>query len=195
MTFGTGAAARAHGFTAPAAGKTGTSHDVWFAGYSSNLLCIVWVGNDDYTNLDLEGAKAAAPIWANFMKRAIKLPQYSDMKSFSAPEGVTTVRLDRTTNLVANVSCPVDYNVTFLDGTQPQNSCTQMGESPQSLVDKLFGRDGHPSGPPDATTQPDSDEGAPGDPGQPKKRNFLQKLFGAGKKQEEPPPPPPSSPQ
>ena len=51
MTYGTGAAVRRHGFTAPAAGKTGTSHDVWFAGYSSNLLCVVWVGNDDYTDI------------------------------------------------------------------------------------------------------------------------------------------------
>ncbi len=37
MTYGTAAAVRAHGFTAPAAGKTGTSHDAWFAGYTSNL--------------------------------------------------------------------------------------------------------------------------------------------------------------
>ncbi len=39
------------GFTAPAAGKTGTSHDAWFAGFTSNLLCVVWIGNDDYTDL------------------------------------------------------------------------------------------------------------------------------------------------
>ncbi len=46
---GTGAGVRNMGFTAPAAGKTGTSHDAWFAGFTSNLLCVVWVGNDDYT--------------------------------------------------------------------------------------------------------------------------------------------------
>ncbi len=51
MNYGTAAAVRAHGFTAPAAGKTGTSHDAWFAGYTSNLICIVWVGNDDYTDI------------------------------------------------------------------------------------------------------------------------------------------------
>ena len=44
------------GFQAPAAGKTGTSHDAWFAGYTSNLLCIVWVGNDDYTDIKLREA-------------------------------------------------------------------------------------------------------------------------------------------
>src|SRR6202034_4407947 len=88
INFGTAATVRTRGFRAPAAGKTGTSHDVWFAGYTSTLLCIIWVGNDDYTNLELEGAKAAAPIWAEFMNRAVKLPQYSDTKSFSPPSGV-----------------------------------------------------------------------------------------------------------
>ena len=82
---GTGYPVRARGFTSPAAGKTGTSHDAWFAGYTSNLLCIVWVGNDDYTDIKLAGGAAAAPIWAEFMKRAVKLPQYSDVKDFSAP--------------------------------------------------------------------------------------------------------------
>ena len=76
---GTAATVRAHGFLAPAAGKTGTSHDAWFAGYSSNLLCIIWIGNDDYTDVKLQGALAAAPMWADFMQRAIRLPQYSDM--------------------------------------------------------------------------------------------------------------------
>jgi len=73
---GTGAGVRNMGFTAPAAGKTGTDHDAWFAGFTSNLLCIVWVGNDDYTDIKLQGAQAAAPIWAAFMKRAVQLPQY-----------------------------------------------------------------------------------------------------------------------
>ena len=74
INSGTGYPVRARGFAAPAAGKTGTSHDAWFAGYTSNLLCIVWVGNDDYTDIKLAGGAAAAPIWAEFMKRAVKLP-------------------------------------------------------------------------------------------------------------------------
>ena len=89
------------GFTAPAAGKTGTEHDAWFAGFTSNLLCIVWVGNDDYTDLKLEGAHAAAPIWAEFMKKAVLLPQYSDTNQFTPPDGVEIVKLDKNTNLLA----------------------------------------------------------------------------------------------
>ena len=85
VNSGTGYPVRARGFAAPAAGKTGTSHDAWFAGYTSNLLCIVWVGNDDYTDLKLSGGATAAPIWAEFMKRAVKLPQYADTKDFARP--------------------------------------------------------------------------------------------------------------
>ena len=70
----------------PAAGKTGTSHDGWFAGYTSNLLCIVWVGYDDYSDIRLSGAQTAAPIWAEFMKKAVTLPHYSDMKPFTQPK-------------------------------------------------------------------------------------------------------------
>jgi penicillin-binding protein 1B len=77
MNFGYGYEVRRRGFMAPAAGKTGTSHDAWFAGFTSNLLCIVWIGNDDYTDVKLAGATAAAPIWAEFMKKAVLLPQYS----------------------------------------------------------------------------------------------------------------------
>ena len=57
LRSGTAAGVRSRGFTLPAAGKTGTSHDGWFAGFTSQLLCIVWVGYDDYRDLNLEGAQ------------------------------------------------------------------------------------------------------------------------------------------
>src|SRR6202041_1799217 len=60
---GTGAGVRSHGFYAPAAAKEGPSHDPWFAGYTTTLLCLVWVGNDDYPDIKLQGAQAAGPIW------------------------------------------------------------------------------------------------------------------------------------
>jgi len=187
MTRGTGSAVRRFGFNAPAAGKTGTSHDVWFAGYSSNLLCIIWVGNDDYTNLDLEGAKAAAPIWAEFMNRAIKLPQYSDMKAFTPVDGVSTYRIDKGTNQLADETCPNSYSAAFLNGTQPQNTCSRMGENEGGILGKIFGsgNDAEPQQQPQ-TYNPD---GTPTEP-QPKKRNFFQKLFGVGKDKQEPQPAP-----
>src|SRR5258707_7854067 len=141
LNYGSAAGAvRGHGFTAPAAGKTGTSHDAWFAGYTSNLICIVWVGNDDYTDIKIEGAHAAAPIWTEFMKRAIQLPQYSDVKPFSAPEGVTTAHIDKPSSLLVDSTCPNNsFYVAFLDGTAPVNSCSQRADNPQNFIQKTFG--------------------------------------------------------
>ena len=208
MSFGTGAAVRSLGFTAPAAGKTGTSNDVWFAAYTSNLLCVIWIGNDDYTDIKLQGATAAAPIWAAFMNRAIKLPQYSDAKQFTAPAGVTNARLDKTTNLLANATCPDDYNAAFLDGTAPQNSCTGMGDTPASLLERVFGMGGNRAS---TETDPSQQPPAPiertdlnGNPvplnsadtnpdGTPKKKqNIFRKLFGGGNNKKAPDQQPPA---
>ena len=214
MNYGTASAARRHGFTGPGAGKTGTSHDAWFAGYTSNLICIIWVGNDDYTDVKIQGADAAAPIWAEFMKRAILLPQYSDVKSFTAPSGVTVAHIDKPSSLLVDSSCPDNsFYVAFLDGTAPTNTCSQMGENPQNFIQKIFGIGGGNSSsspqqqPAPQTTAPrynppptpyntPPDGNAPDTtqpPTQPKKKNFLQKIFGGGKdkdKQQQPTPPP-----
>ena len=139
INSGTGYPVRARGFQAPAAGKTGTSHDAWFAGYTTNLLCIVWVGNDDYTDLKLSGGATAAPIWAEFMKRAAKLPQYADMKNFSAPSGVVEVTLDKVTNRLATASCPQTYTVAFIAGTEPKETCDQAAGDHRGFFSKIFG--------------------------------------------------------
>lgn len=193
MTRGTAAGVRGLGFTAPAAGKTGTSHDVWFAGYSSNLLCVVWIGNDDYTDISdnltkkVQGADTAAPIWADFMKRAIKLPQYSDMKAFNPPpSGVSIYAIDRNTSQLADDSCRARAaNMAFLDGTQPHNTCTHMGDG-TGLMDSLFGANSDTAG--TSVTGGGINNGqqpAIGPDGQPvpqqQHRNFFQKMFGLGK--------------
>ncbi|HXB62413.1 MAG TPA: transglycosylase domain-containing protein [Acidobacteriaceae bacterium] len=181
MARGTASVVRGMGFTAPAAGKTGTDHDAWFAGYTTNLICIVWVGNDDYTDIKLQGADAAAPIWAAFMKRAVTLPQYSDVHEFVPPDGIHVVRLDKTTNLLANATCPDDYDAAFLDGTAPNNYCSQMGDATdnRNVVQKLLGLGEKP------------DEAQPADPNAPKKKGLLQKLFGGGDKTDKTQAPPP----
>ena len=201
INHGTGAGVRAMGFTVPAAGKTGTSNDAWFAGYTSNLLCVVWVGNDDYTDIKLDGAKAAAPIWAEFMKRAVALPQYSDTEEFPVPPGVTLVQLDKDTNLLADAACPNNViTVAFLDGTQPTDTCDHANGDQRNLFQKIFGlgekQASAPAiqGPPppvvkpmtpapnpaqNATTAQNQDQQAQKPK---KKRGFFSKLFGLGKK-------------
>jgi penicillin-binding protein 1B len=131
-------AVRLRGFSLPAAGKTGTSHDGWFAGYTSNLLCIVWVGYDDYSDIRLSGAMTAAPIWTEFMKRASALPQYSDMREFEQPTGVVDVSIDKATNRLATPTCPDDYTSAFISGTEPQVTCDQQ-EGIKGFFSRLFG--------------------------------------------------------
>jgi penicillin-binding protein 1B len=140
---GTGAGVRNLGFLAPAAGKTGTSHDAWFAGFTTNLLCVVWVGNDDYTDIKIEGAHAAAPIWAEFMKRAVKLPQYSDTHDFTAPDGVEIVKIDKVTNLLSDDACPSSYQAAFLMGTAPTDTCDHPTDH-RNILQKLFGMGSKP---------------------------------------------------
>jgi penicillin-binding protein 1B len=140
LNSGTAVRVRALGFTAPAAGKTGTSHDGWFAGYTNNVLCIVWVGFDDYSDLGLEGAHSAAPIWAAFMKKAVTLPQYKDAKPFTPPPGVVMVKLDKATNLVFNSNCPDSYDAAFIEGTEPKETCDHTPVEQHNISQVIAGR-------------------------------------------------------
>lgn len=123
LRTGTGAGVRSRGFTLPAAGKTGTEHDAWFAGFTTKLLCIVWVGLDDYQDLKLEGAKAALPIWTEFMKRAHKHRAYRDVTQFEVPDGVVNAQIDPLTGALATSACPKVDTEYYLLGTQPTQFC------------------------------------------------------------------------
>ena len=138
MNFGYGYEARKRGFMEPAAGKTGTENDAWFAGYTSNLICIVWIGNDDYTDVKLSGATAAAPIWTEFMKRAVKLPQYSDTHEFAPPDGIQVVKLDKVSNLLSDEACPDGYDAAFLMGMAPTDTCDHPADR-RNILQKIFG--------------------------------------------------------
>jgi len=217
LNYGTAAAVRGRdGFAAPAAGKTGTSHDAWFAGYTTNLLCIVWVGYDDYSDLKLEGSKTAAPIWSEFMKRAIALPQYKDgVQPFPQPAGVVQVKLDKLTNYIATAVCPNDYEAAFIAGTEPNQTCEMTAGDQRNVFQKLFGLGPKPpapvpvsnptqpavvqSSPPaaPAASAPNNQAQTTTDP-EKKKKGFFGKLFGtikgdnSGQNQPQSSPPPPA---
>lgn len=202
---GTGASVRALGFQSPAAGKTGTSRDGWFAGYTSNLLCVVWVGFDDNRDLGLPGGngpRAAAPIWGEFMKRAVTLPAYKNTQDFPAPAGVVTVSIDPETLQLATPNCPVTRDEVFIDGTQPTIYCEKHSGvatgSAASWLGKIFGGK-QPEPPPPASAtgapplKPTTDRPASGgqpapsnaatpNANQPKadpeKKSLLKKIFG-----------------
>ncbi|MGH9531088.1 MAG: penicillin-binding protein 1A [Terriglobales bacterium] len=204
INSGTAAGVRGMGFSAPAAGKTGTSHDAWFAGYTSNLLCIVWVGFDDYSDLKMSGANTAAPIWTEFMKKAAAHPQYSDARGFSAPPGVTGVLLDKNTNLRATAKCPETYTAVFISGTEPLQTCEDGSRSLPGMALRLLGVDPKPLPPVLVSNSPQEPEGAARADGsasppekKKKKRSFFGRIFGGSDDEEEEPPkpqPPPAPP-
>lgn len=103
---GTATYIRRAGYTGPVAGKTGTSRDAWFAGYTPKLLVVVWVGFDDNRDLDITGGDAAVPIWASFIKRALELRPDLAAKKFAEPSGLETFEVDPQTGLLANEFCP-----------------------------------------------------------------------------------------
>jgi penicillin-binding protein 1B len=111
----------------PAAGKTGTSHDGWFAGYTSELLCVVWVGFDDNRELDLEGAHSAAPIWAEFMKRATAFREFRDPRPFETPSGIVSVAIDPESGMPATANCPTRRTELYIAGTEPVGACPLHG--------------------------------------------------------------------
>src|SRR5579872_3661336 len=197
INHGTGATVRARGFNAPAAGKTGTSRDGWFAGYTSNLLAIVWVGFDDNRDLGLSGANAPAPIWAEFMKRAITLPAYRDVQPFEMPAGVTRVSIDPESMELATPECPVTREEVYITGTEPTEFCPLHGGQhmasdtpPGSWLSHIFGG-GDKSKETDAAANsaghPSSSQPASADNQQPEEQNkkgVLRRIFGifGGKK-------------
>lgn len=199
IDHGTGASVRARGFIGPAAGKTGTSRDGWFAGYTSNLLCVVWVGFDDYRELGLSGAAAAAPAWTEFMKRATALPAYKELTDFVAPAGVSVVDIDPTSLELATPACPSTRKEVFIAGTEPEFCELHGGRMlsqtpPASWLSRIFGGDKTKSDdapPPSVAAGPFSEPPAPGTPPAPaaadedeKKPGILHKIFGifGGKK-------------
>jgi penicillin-binding protein 1B len=121
INSGTGAGVRVRGFRLPAAGKTGTSHDGWFAGFTSNLLAVVWVGYDDDRELDLTGAQSALPFWTEFMKRATDQPSYRNAQPFTAPPGVVTVPIETLASSPpdAGSDLAMTQNEVFIKGTEP----------------------------------------------------------------------------
>jgi penicillin-binding protein 1B len=105
------------------AGKTGTSRDGWFVGYSPNLVCAVWIGFDDNKQLGLTGAEAALPVWTEFMKGAVDLRPELGGKFFDQPDGITIVNVDPETEELATGNCPTHERVAMLTAQAPNSEC------------------------------------------------------------------------
>ena len=141
---GTGTGARARGFRRQAAGKTGTTNDArdaWFAGFTPDLLAVVWVGFDDNRPHGLSGSQAALPIWTEFMKTATRA---QPDRPFPPPPGVSLVTIDPLTGGRATPGCGVRFDEAFLEGDEPTEPCPlhdEDGAHSASRHERRFARE------------------------------------------------------
>ena len=124
---GTGISAR--WLDANLAGKTGTTDDytdAWFVGFSPRITVGVWVGHDLKTSIGkrMTGARAALPIWKQFMGVYLEtLDEEARKEDFAVPAGTVFSTVDWYTGLRAVPDCPKVVLEAFLDGTEPTESC------------------------------------------------------------------------
>ena len=131
---GTAAKVRARGLKQVLAGKTGTSRDGWFAGFTPNLVCAVWVGFDDGSQLGLTGANSALPIWADFMQVALaKHPEWEG--DWDEPAGVEEIEINPKTGeptVPEDTEKRVEF---FINGTGPGNA--EAASEEEKTVEEL----------------------------------------------------------
>ena len=133
VDHGTGRAARDLVKTTAIAGKTGTSRDGWFVGYTPNLVCVVWIGFDDNEQLGRTGAEAALPAWMDFIKGAVELKPELGGRSFECPEGIRFVEIDSDDGSLSTLSCPHRELIAVTDRLAPNIECFVHGNLPTAI--------------------------------------------------------------
>lgn len=125
---GTGARVRSSGFRIPAGGKTGTTNDgadVWFIGFTADLVAGVWMGFDKPQKIksNAQGGELAAPAWAAFMTEVYR--RKPSPPDWPLPRGVVLRQVDSFTGRLPNASCASNLvNEYFVQGTEPTRSCS-----------------------------------------------------------------------
>jgi penicillin-binding protein 1B len=130
VDHGTARAARNALRSTATAGKTGTSRDGWFVGYTPNLVCAVWIGYDDNQQLGLTGAAAALPAWTDFMKAAVDLKPELGGRNFDCPEGIKFVEIDADFGGISTLSCPHRQLIAVTERLAPNVECLLHGNLP-----------------------------------------------------------------
>ena len=145
---GTAAPVRQRGLKMPLAGKTGTSRDGWFAGYTPNLVCAVWVGFDDGSQLGLTGANSALPIWSDFMQVALaEHPEWDG--DWDMPAGIEQIEINPKTGAPTAPGDTEKRTEYFINGTGPSEPTASPSEeaSPQALPEPTEGVEPLPAEP------------------------------------------------
>lgn len=137
IDHGTARAARGSVRQTAIAGKTGTSRDGWFVGYTPNLVVAVWIGFDDNKQLGLTGAKAALPAWTEFVKGAVELRPELGGEYFEKPDGIMSVEIDPETGGLASLSCPQRERIAITAALAPNVECFLHVDS-SAFADSMY---------------------------------------------------------
>ena len=129
VDHGTARAARGIVKKTAIAGKTGTSRDGWFIGYTPNLVCAVWIGFDDNKQLGLTGAEAALPAWTEFVKNAVELRPELGGEGFDYPGGIQFLEVDPETGMLATSLCPQRERIAVTPALAPTTECFKHNEA------------------------------------------------------------------
>jgi membrane carboxypeptidase/penicillin-binding protein len=132
IDHGTARSARDKVKGAATAGKTGTSRDGWFVGYTPNLVCAVWIGFDYNRQLGLTGAQAALPAWTDFMNAAVDSKPELGGRNFDCPEGIKFVEIDADFGGISTLSCPHRELIAVTEKLAPNVECLVHGNLPDS---------------------------------------------------------------
>ncbi|HET7462112.1 MAG TPA: PBP1A family penicillin-binding protein [Longimicrobium sp.] len=141
---GTATPVRAAGFRGPAAGKTGTTNgatDVWFVGYTPDLVGSVWFGFDQPETIvaNASGGSIAAPVWARIMNRIYQKRRMP--AAWTPPGGVVEAQVDRRTGLAMDASCPGSgqaYTEYFIHSAPMRQACYPAAPYPQVAMDSAW---------------------------------------------------------
>jgi len=136
---GTGAGIRARGLRGPIAGKTGTTdneYDLWFVGFTPEIVAVVWVGYDDPREIGVPSSRGALPIWADFLS---EVSGNRVRGAFARPGSVERIDVDPASGARALTGCPGRQPEFFLEGTGPEETCPSRSPGGSGFFERLFG--------------------------------------------------------
>lgn len=116
------------------AGKTGSSKDGWFVGYTPNLVTVAWIGLDESDDIGATGGEVALPLWVDFMKSVVQTRPEFGGERFPMPNGLTEVTIDPETGMMADVFCPQSEKVVVPTGAVSGIKCLKHEPLPESYV-------------------------------------------------------------
>jgi penicillin-binding protein 1B len=114
-------------------GKTGSSKDGWFVGYTPNLVCVVWIGFDENKDIGFTGGEVALPVWVDFMRKTTEARPEFGGSAFPMPKGLVEVTIDPETGMLADDFCPQREKVVVPSKSFSNLECLRHQPKPDAL--------------------------------------------------------------